>query len=670
MSDTPHLAVIETFTVDGVDFLPYLLVGYTSEAYASARTVAKFPILDQTGTLTIPDLAEIVLVVDGVTEFAGVVWDIECEQYGDVLSTRLYTLRCVDWSFGLDTTMINAPHASDTLKEMLTTILANMSFFGVTLDPAQDDGPTLPDQTWDRLTLRQAIDRIVGLEAGWMWTIDPATKYFRAYEPYTLTVPRLFDETSAGGSGLYDLRWHKDFNRYINYGHVRYGPSGPALITQRIDGDGSTVVWDLSADFIQTNAQGTLTYHVSGVDATQTVSVDGSALWTVDETNNTIEPTDGTPIAVGDYILFEYLAQYPQYLQFIDSAGVLANGTFETIVVDENITTEEQAQSVADGILRRNGGPYKTISFKTRFGAGFKPLQAVTVHCPSLGITSATEYLISEVRCREVEIRDFYGTGVVGSYLEWSIVAQDGLTIFDVFEEMREVPRPAAVTASAPPPVTIPAEPAECSGAILWSDDFNSATALSADYTLGGTDSANITKSASNGPDLSQCLQFGSAAGSKTLTKSSGFTFAGQEGCASMDVRLGSGATGQFDFILRDGTDIVIDIATGQGFTPTRGFDIYYYDTTINGKTPNGSLYSDATWFNLRVAWRVSTYLGGGAHDHDLDGYVHLYINDVLVFGINDAKVGTGNAAQCVLDVFSFDCRDCRIDNLVIRDNT
>lgn len=455
---TPALSTVTTFTIDDVDYLPYLLVGYTSEAYASGRQVAKFPIVDRTGTLTVPDLAEVVLEVDGVVEFTGVVWDIQTEQFGDVIGARMYTLQCVDWSFCLDTTLINGIYTGPTLGDLLGIIIANAALFGVTLDSAQEDGPTLPAQAWNFLTLRQAIDRVVSLQTGWMWSINPDTREFRAYEPYSAgipTAPRLFDETSPEGSGLFELRVVKDFNRYINSGYIRYGPSGPAYVTEHITGNGTDSTFTLSHTYLQMNATGTLTHTISGTPAIQTVSEDGSAMWTLDRASNSLIRNAG-PVANGDTVDFEFLAQYPQYYLFADSGGITANGPFQTVVSDESILTEEEAIILGEGILRRNGGPYNTITFKTHYGAGFRPLMAITVHCPSIGVTSADEYLISEVQCREIAITDVYGTAVTGSYFEWTITAQAGLTLYDRLDELRGDPAPTATEGAAGPPTTDP----------------------------------------------------------------------------------------------------------------------------------------------------------------------------------------------------------------------
>jgi hypothetical protein len=86
-----------------------------------------------------------------------------------------------------------------------------------------------------------------------------------------------------------------------------------------------------------------------------------------------------------------------------------------------------------------------------------RPLQTLPLSFPSLGITNSDSFLISEVRCREVETRDLYGsTTVIGSYFEWSIVAQEGLTIYDWLDELRGDPLPRSVQGAAGPPTIDP----------------------------------------------------------------------------------------------------------------------------------------------------------------------------------------------------------------------
>ena len=651
MAETPGLHTITTFTVDGVNFLPYLLVGYTSEAYGSGRQVVTFRVVDQTQTLVVPDLAEVVLVVGGVTEFSGVVWDKQLQQYGDVIGSRLYTLRCVDWSFALDTTMINGIYNGPTLSGLLTVLIANLAYFGITLSVSQATGPTLPVQAWEFLTVRQAVDRVVGMLTGWMWAVDPATKTFRAYEPYTLTSPRTFDETSLNGSGAYDVVVIKDFNRYINYVWIGYGPSGPALVTDHFDGDGSSNAWPLSRPYLQPNAMGILVRYddATSTEVNETVSELSTTQWTVDRVAMTLTRNAGA-IPTGDWVEFEYLAQFPQYYSKVNAAGVLAHGTFETLVRDEGIFTEEEAEALADGVLRRNGGPYRTVTFKTQFGAGIRPLQAQTLNFPSLGITSSDDFLISEVRCREIATRDAYGALTTGSYFEWSITCQEGLTIYDVLEELRGDPIPRG-TSGAGPYVVIP-----CTE--LWADDFNSGAALSADYSSP----VAVTKTPGIGPDGSQAVATTASLGDFSK---SGLAATGHTGSVSFDsktVDVGEWYTicnirlsgfWMLDFYRNDNTpgDNALEIWIRFNPTPL---------TTIPG------FWEPATWASYRFDFRFSTWNGSS---YDADGFVRVYKNGVLAYdsGLTAAIEGDGGTLPVWNQVYF--SPQGHMDNLVICDN-
>lgn len=443
---TPVLRTITTFTIGGVDVRAYARAGsITLERYANGRIVFKATIDVPFGGVDIVGLEGVVYAVDSSTEFNGVVWFYDSGQMPDLPDSASWAITCVDMSYGLDQALINGLYGPNYLSNLLGTVINNAAFFGITLDPSQaglgDYDPYLGIQSWEFLTLRQVLDRL-GTQTTRLWRLNQSTLVLSMYQPYELTAPRSFDEDAADGSGILagSLRVSRSFDRYVNDVWVRMGPSAPALVEERFNGNGVVSAFALSYTFLQTNVYGTLTYFDGTSLGTQTVSEDGTAQWTVGRAAGTLTRVAGA-LPVGAYVVFQYLANFPQYREFYDPIGYVAKGPHSLVVTDPGVLTPSEVAAIGNGILYRDGGPYRQVRFKTQYGIGLECLQAVTLNFPSLNINNS-QFLISEIQVREIAQRDVYGTAVIGVYYEWEVVATEGLTIYDWLDELRGEPLP------------------------------------------------------------------------------------------------------------------------------------------------------------------------------------------------------------------------------------
>lgn len=462
---TPSALRTTTFSIGGAEVRDYIRYGTIFfEDYANGRKVLKFTVDDPFQLLTINGLEEVIYEIDSVRQYFGVVWTFNLEQMPGVVDSRCWHITCVDMTHALDVTIINGIYGPGTLSELLTIVIGNAVDFGITLDPSQADygiDPSLGVQTWEYLTLRQVVDRLA-IDTNRLWRIDPTTLWFSMQEPYANVSPRNFDEDDAtDGSGVIagSIQISKDFSRYTNEVYLRYGPSAPALVTERFDGNGVAATFAFNYTWLQNNSYNTLTYF-DGVDTgTQTISVlpDTSALWHIDQTNQTLTRAGGA-IPVGGYVEIQYLANFPVYINVRNPVDYAIYGPHVFVASDPGILTPDEATSIANAILRRDSGPFRQIRFSTHYGAGFTTLQAVTLNFPSLDVDNAS-FFITEVHMREFAQReDEEGLDVAVQYYQWEIVAYEGLTIYDWLDELRGNPLPRGASSIPLQEATSPIE--------------------------------------------------------------------------------------------------------------------------------------------------------------------------------------------------------------------
>ena len=219
------------------------------------------------------------------------------------------------------------------------------------------------------------------------------------------------------------------------------------------------------------------------------------------------------------------------------------------------------------------------------------------------------------------------------------------------------------------PPVTLPPG---CAGPIVFSDNFNSATALTADYNVGGSPA----KTAGAGPDGSQAVVYPDSFASHRIRRD-GLSFATREGCVALDIFQGTQPNPPTSFVdfgvllsdMTTSTSLVIELY----LTTNRRVQFFYGAGGGLSATSANNVWPFSTWFNLRINWRISTYTGPTAADVSTDGFVHVYVDDVLVLGVDNVKIRRASNAilsQTVMQQGLFSGQDVTIDNLVFRNAT
>lgn len=398
------MSEVSTFTIGGVDVLPYVEHrSLTLDKMANGRSVLRCRVNDP-GETFVPDVRDdVVFALDGSTVFGGVVWDMEAQMtvkaaVAGGAQGYTYVLHCVDFAAFTDVVLINGIVGPDTLDAILATLVANLALHGITLDAAQDTGPSLPAQGWEFLTIRQALDRLAQ-QTGWIWRISP-TGELRMFDPTSVTAPTsIVDAVVGTPNEVQHLAWKKSLNGYSNVVWLRYGPEGAAPVEETFVGDGVVDEFALGATFVNLPTTQTVNVVISATPAVQTLGFEAApGQWYINTALTHLVHTAGA-YGNGDTVTISYFAASPTNLQEIDTAEYTAHGPYEVVVNDPNTLLNDEAQSMIEGELRRRGGPYRTIILRTRI-ATIEPLMSLPIVNAQLDLND--DFLVTETRLRHI----------------------------------------------------------------------------------------------------------------------------------------------------------------------------------------------------------------------------------------------------------------------------
>lgn len=154
---------VVTFSIDGTDVLGYLQRGLSCDHYINNRPVLKCRLRVRDGDSYRPSVRhEVVFTDDGVTMFGGIVFSVK---ETDVINYkhRDLELDCVGFEVFADNVLFNGVLGPDTLEDMLSDLIANLSPHGITVDAAQLTGPSLDVMTLPFTTVRAGLDQLATL---------------------------------------------------------------------------------------------------------------------------------------------------------------------------------------------------------------------------------------------------------------------------------------------------------------------------------------------------------------------------------------------------------------------------------------------------------------------------------------------------------------------------
>jgi hypothetical protein len=317
-----------------------------------------------------------------------------------------------------------------TLKQVLADLVVeHLAQYGISLDPAQVDGPTLAAFTWTGKRVADAL-RELSDRTTYVVRIDPA-KRLRMFVPATLSAPVAMTEAAPH---CHEIVWRDSDRTPYNKIVVYCGPGGPAAVTdERHYGDGARRIWPLDAPFV--SMIGALSIHSEGGGG-YPVGIYGvdDQPWTVNLATNAMHQRADQPVvAAGDYWWISYTAQFP----FTVTRSTGATPIVEYAESRPDVLSIPVGEEIADSLLAQAQEAPREATIMTDTD-GFVPGQALTIALATTRSIAGT-FLITSValtivqdttqgdRCWQYTIEAIDSPIYQGSYLDaWREIAGVG----------------------------------------------------------------------------------------------------------------------------------------------------------------------------------------------------------------------------------------------------
>jgi hypothetical protein len=342
--------------------------------------------LDLENTATRPQLDdEVVFLEDSVPIACGPITTAPEEGFGGPNLDRV-VLHITASSLLINTTYryITAHLDPGTLKAGLTVVAGYLSSYGITLDPAQVDGPDLPELTFTRQRVDNVLQQFSDLTGGYLYEITPDNKYLRMYAPGSVSAPYdILDSDTGIAKQIGDLKVEPQRNTaWANRVTLVVKGGGPPTSQETFtaaDGVSSggftrfTTKYPASAsqnDFWTNQlrfdgvVQGAIAFGEEHL-----VANGGLVTWAwnptthqlvYDEANGTVFPTGAQVIDI------EYAIGYPFDLEVNDTGSQSPpTGIRETFIEFNDSMTLDAAQAYADALLAQRNVIAKKATFSS-----------------------------------------------------------------------------------------------------------------------------------------------------------------------------------------------------------------------------------------------------------------------------------------------------------------
>lgn len=378
--------------IDGVDVSEYVQFGVSMQDGLNERPTARLTLKVRDGdAYTGPVVRKNVDIIDSPEiVFRGIVWTVRESPVIDNLH-RQYVVECVGYEALADVTLYNGSVSGGTLESMANMAVANLSVHGIQVDPSQVTGPTLETMGFAFATITKVLGDLAGA-AGYnvAWDGD----YVRLEDPGTVGAP--FDLTESN-STINGLQHTQTLANYINRVWVLFGEAEQREVSDGFTGDGSTKTFALH--YFPVVMPGWVTEN--GTPYSVAPHGTSGSRWYYRASDNAMVVDSGEAAPTnGHIILVPLLAQFPGAYLASDSAGVSANGPWETTIAYPDVYEWSHAAYAANWELDRRKGIVKKVSVKT-FTPGLKPGMTVSITATTYGL-SATSCLITRVSARHV----------------------------------------------------------------------------------------------------------------------------------------------------------------------------------------------------------------------------------------------------------------------------
>jgi hypothetical protein len=375
---------------------------------------------------------EVIVTLSGTRIFGGIVEEFDetgigGESAGNGLE---FNINVADFNSFADRRFVVAGLASGTVKSFLQALDDYVTPYGVTLDGAQIDGPTIPTQVWDVVLFSEVLNNIMKIASGigtaqaWIWEID-YNKVLRAFGVLESGHAAPFNITATSPI-IGDVVVRPSRTDFANHVIVMFG-TGQQAVVDIMTADGVATAFDLHYNLIEhggaINVGGTVTAGVISGGTNETIGPTGSgATWIFDP--NTTDPgviTRSTGAPAAGPINLPYLAAFPSKVR-VDSGAALS-ARVERKFDYPDIFDHVIATAIADALLVQSLVSYKEVVYSIPT-AGARPGMTQTITLPKHGISGS--HIIISVRTHDemetqltYEITAFGGTGALSeSWME------------------------------------------------------------------------------------------------------------------------------------------------------------------------------------------------------------------------------------------------------------
>ncbi len=367
---------------------------------------------------------EVILEIAGVREFGGVIVNAPRAFLGDSRTGEIEVqITAQDYQTLLNRRLATRTYQNQNAGSIVSDLVDIVGGFGLA---NVQSGPVVADWRVNYQPVGDAIEDLART-VGYEWWIDYYKNvHFR--QPANPNAPWNLTEDSSppyvASAPYANLTYIDDVSQIRNLVYVKGATVQSNLVQQRVTGDDVTRVFGLTLG--QKIVKGSLTMSINNVAQTigEKNQIDpGLVSWLVDYENRVVEATSSTPTpANGASIVFQYRYESTILINARDNESINAYGTWEHIVVNEDIKDRNVAIQVAKAALNDQAWPEIGLTYTTtRPGLAVGQVQSVDI--PRLGISG--DFLIREVRLRTPS----YLSGNTGFqsndyYRVWTISAQ------------------------------------------------------------------------------------------------------------------------------------------------------------------------------------------------------------------------------------------------------
>lgn len=381
----------------------------------------EFTIRKTSGSKYIPTAGqEVTLEEDTIKIFGGVIIEIqEIVEAGILLS---YKIRCKDYSHFLDrklaTKIYEGYEAGDIVTDLITTYTTG---FTTTNVPASS--PIIQTMKFNYEQLTRALTKIADT-IGWDWYVDP-DKDIHFFNADSSVAP--FDLTDTGDTFEWkSLEINQNIQQLRNVVYVRGGEYKKTIIEadaiDKYEAQANQVTFQLAYKYDNITVEKNGIVQTVGIDNIDTLA-SKDCLYNFQEKFITFNP-----LTAGDDIVVYGDAYIPVIAQARDGDSIVAYGEYQTVVIDKNITSIEEAQLRARiELIKYASGAYEA-SFKTK-QTGLRVGQRINVNL-------STNRSVT----RTLKINRITGKADSSGTMEYTVyvVSSGQVTLHDIFIELLE----------------------------------------------------------------------------------------------------------------------------------------------------------------------------------------------------------------------------------------